>query len=91
MNKEKLLDEYFIEARAHLLDLAAFLDRMERAEGLPDFRWSSLAASVRLLSDRHPEKTRRILECLSDPTDLPAEHAAGKSACGAWPGFNPPR
>jgi len=34
MNRQKLLDLYFLEARSKLIDLAAFFDRLDRAEGL---------------------------------------------------------
>src|ERR1700730_10883281 len=32
MTRRQLIDEYFIENRTKLLDLAAFLDRLDRAE-----------------------------------------------------------
>ena len=42
MNRSELLDLYFLEARAKVIDLAAFLDRMNRAEGDADFRFHAL-------------------------------------------------
>ena len=33
MNRHQLLDLYYLEARAKLIELAAFLDRLDRAEG----------------------------------------------------------
>lgn len=33
MNRQQLLDLYYLEARAKLIDLAAFLDRLDRAPG----------------------------------------------------------
>ncbi|HMP96279.1 MAG TPA: hypothetical protein PKA51_05110 [Kiritimatiellia bacterium] len=49
---------------------------------------ASLASALNLLNDDQPEKTRRILECFSDPTNEPVDAAPGKGASGAWPGFN---
>lgn len=87
MDKQQLLDEYFIEARSKLLDLAAFIDRVQRTSGGADFRWNSFTASLPILMDNNPEKTKRILELLSDPSQTPAEKAGGKGASGAWSGF----
>ena len=72
MNTQSLLDEYFIETRHKLLDLAAFMDRIDRAGGAAgDFRWESLRASLEILRDAGPDRTRRILELMSDPTTAP--------------------
>lgn len=88
MNTQSLLDEYFIETRHKLLDLAAFMDRIDRAGGAAgDFRWESLRASLEILRDAGPDRTRRILELMSDPTTAPVATAPGKGAVGAWPEF----
>jgi hypothetical protein len=36
------------------------------------------------LVDGKPERARRILEKLSDPTTAPEEKSSGKAALGAW-------
>lgn len=88
MNKIEILNDDFLEARAHLLEVAAFLDRLERATGSGDYRSQSFAACVAALSQTSGgKKTAKILEFLSDPTDEPVAAAPGKSASGAWPGF----
>jgi len=87
MKKEQVLDEYFLDARSKILDIAAFIDRLDRADGSADFRWDNFNSCLTLLYDKDPDKTHRILECLSDPTREPVETAPGKGACGAWPGF----
>jgi hypothetical protein len=87
MNRATVTDLYFMEARAKLLELAAFLDRLERSEGADDFRVKSLRAALRELAEPGSEKARLILTLLSDPTTEPASAAGGKAACGAWPGF----
>lgn len=86
MNRQQLLDLYYLEARAKLIDLAAFLDRLDRAPGEGDFR---LAAFNQALGQLQPEQTaraERVLKVLSDPTSEPIAAATTKAACGAWPG-----
>ena len=87
MNREGITDLYFAEARSKLVDLAAFLDRIERSEGADDFRLKSLRAALKELSSSEPEKAKKILMLLSDPTTEPVAEAGEKSASGAWPGF----
>jgi hypothetical protein len=86
MNREGITDLYFAEARSKLIDLAAFLDRVERSDGADDFRLKSLRAALHELNAVGPEKAKKILLLLSDPTTEPAAAAGEKSACGAWPG-----
>src|SRR5262245_29267097 len=38
MTRQQVLDLYFMEARAKLIDIAAFLDRVDCAQGEADFR-----------------------------------------------------
>lgn len=83
--RDALTDLYYMEARARLLDVAAFLDRMDRASGTDDHRLRSLRAALALLNDGKADRTRRILESWSDPTAAPAESADTKGATGAWP------
>ena len=75
-----------MDARARVLDLAAFLDRLDRAEGAEDHRVRSLRAALALLADGKPERAHRILESWSDPTADPVPSAGSKGASGAWPG-----
>ena len=86
MTKQQLIDLYFLGARARLIDLAAFLDRIERATGDEDFRMAGFRMAMTELSKRNPHKARKVLLALSDPTTEPIEKAPGKGACGAWPG-----
>ena len=46
MDRSRITDLYFAEARSKLIDLAAFLDRIERSEGADDFRMKSLRAAL---------------------------------------------
>ena len=84
--RSDVIDRDFLEHRAKLIDIAAFLDRCERAEGTDDFRLRALRTAIPLLIDGQPERARRILESFSDPTSEPIPEAPGKGASGAWQG-----
>ncbi len=75
-----------MEARSKLVDVAAFLDRAQRAGGADDFRLKSFRAALGHLRSAAPDRARRVLLSLSDPTTQPIPTAGNKSACGAWPG-----
>lgn len=85
MTKDQVTDLYFLDARARLIDIAAFLDRVERAEGNEDFRIAAFRRALGELSKSQPHKAREVLLAFSDPTDEPVAVAAGKGACGAYP------
>lgn len=85
-SRAALADLYYMDARARVLDLAAFLDRIDRAEGPEDHRLRSLRSALALLADGRRERARRILESWSDPTPDPVPAAGSKGATGAWPG-----
>ncbi len=86
MNRQQLLDLYFLDARAKLIDLAAFLDRIQRAEGEPDFRLKSFTEALQQLNRTDDRRAEQVLITLSDPTREPIAAATTKAACGAWPG-----
>jgi hypothetical protein len=86
MNRQQLLDLYFLEARAKLIDLAAFFDRMDHAQGEPDFRLNALQRALAELSRSDSSRAEHVLLSLSDPTAEPIAAATTKAACGAWPG-----
>jgi hypothetical protein len=79
-----VVDYAFIGVRAKLIEVAAFLDRVERHGSADDFRCVALREAAGLLVDGQPERARRILERLSDPTTTPDERSSGKAALGAW-------
>lgn len=79
-----VVDHGFIPVRAKLIEVAAFLDRVERYEVADDFRCAALRDAAKLLVDGRPERARRILEKLSDPTTKPELVSSGKAALGAW-------
>jgi len=79
-----MLDLYFVDARARLIDIAAFLDRVERAEGTEEFRVEAFRRALKELEKPGADRARRVLLALSDPTREPAAKASGKGACGAF-------
>lgn len=86
MTRQQVLDLYFLDARSKLIDLAAFLDRVERASGQEDFRLKAFRRALRVLRLKTPQKARLVLLAFSDPTTKPVARAASKGATGAWPG-----
>lgn len=84
LTRTKVADLYFMEHRAKLLDLAAFLDRYDRAEGDTDFRVEQLRDALRILTDGKTHRSARILELMSDPTTEPLAKAGSKGASGAY-------
>jgi len=86
LTRQQVLDLYFMEARAKLIDVAAFLDRVDRASGPGDFRWTALRGALAELASEKSGRAERVLLALSDPTLEPLAAAPGKGAAGAWPG-----
>jgi hypothetical protein len=87
----QVVDLYFMEHRAKLLDIAAFLDRLERAApptGTGDVRVRALTRAIPLLIDGEGDRARRILELLSDHTAEPIPVAHSQGALGADPATN---
>lgn len=82
--KLRILDQYFIEVRHKLIEVAAFLDRVDRADGGDDYRIKAFRAALKELERSEPHRARQILLALSDPTIEPIPLALGKSAAGAW-------
>jgi hypothetical protein len=85
MTRQQVLDLYFMDARSKLIDLAAFLDRVERSEGKDDFRIRAFREALKELENGRMERAKAVLLSLSDPTTKPIPAATTKAACGAWP------
>jgi len=84
MTRQQLLDLYFLDARHKLIEVAAFLDRVERAGGAEDFRLRGFRAALTQLNGRKRNRAKAILLAFSDPTTHPVTKAEGKGASGAW-------
>lgn len=78
-----LADLGFMDARSKLIDLAAFLDRVQRAGQEGDFRVQALKHAIAHLSANEPTRAREVLLSFSDPSIEPVEKAAMQGALGA--------
>jgi hypothetical protein len=84
MTRQQVLDLYFMDARCKLIEIAAFLDRVDRGTGDADFRLEAFRGALRHLGAAEPGRAAEVLRSFSDPTHAPVERAAGKGAVGAW-------
>lgn len=87
--REEVINAYFMEHRAKLIDLAAYLDRLDRARPDSedaDFRDVAFRDAIAILTDGESQRTRRILHQLSDhTTEMPQSAEGMKGALGAPP------
>ncbi len=86
MTKQQVFDLYFLDARHKLIEVAAFLDRAERAAGKDDFRLKAFRAALAELASHKKEKAKNVLLAFSDPTTTPITKATSQGAAGAFPG-----
>ena len=87
LTTRELTDEFFIENRNRVLEIAAFLDRLDRADpsrASRDFRLEALTEAIEMLAGKGPEYVRKIQMLLSDPTTEPIAALDRKSAQGAY-------
>ena len=78
-----------MDARFRLIELAAFLDRVERSDGEEDFRLKAFREALGELGGDEPGKAKRVLMRLSDPTTEPIAAATTKAAAGAYKQVDP--
>jgi hypothetical protein len=83
MTRQKVLDLYFLDARHKLIDIAAFLDRADRADGKDDFRLKAFRAALKGLTSSKKHKAKNVLLAFSDLSMKPVEKAGMKGAVGA--------
>ena len=90
LSQQRLIDDAFMEMRAKIIDVAAFLDRMERSvepNATNDFRMVALHQALCALSSDMPGDICRVYAIqmiFSDPTFEPLERLDRKSALGAF-------
>lgn len=84
MTRRQLLDLQFLDARSKLIDIAAFLDRLDRASGEADFRLAAFREALGEVGKAEKDRARRVLMVFSDPTEEPIARAMGKGATGAY-------
>lgn len=81
-----LVDLGFMDSRSKLIDLAAFLDRVQRAGQEGDFRVQALKNALTLLSQDKPQRAKDVLLSFSDPSTEPIAQATIQGAIGAHKG-----
>lgn len=79
-----LVDLGFMDSRSKLIDLAAFLDRVQRAGQDGDFRVAALKNAIALLSKDEPQRAKEVLLSFSDPSAEPIDKATMQGAIGAF-------
>ena len=88
LTMQRIVDEYFIENRHKLLDIAAFLDRLDRSQdgGDPahDFRMKAFTQALQILMTPGPDRIKRVHMVFSDPSAEPREKTDRKAAWGAY-------
>jgi hypothetical protein len=88
LTARQIVDEYFLENRHKILDIAAFFDRLDRSQdgGDPgnDFRIQAFRKALDVLNGTDPDRLRRIHMIFSDPTAEPREKTDRKAAWGAY-------
>jgi hypothetical protein len=84
MTRQQVLDLYFMDARAKLLDIAAFMDRVDRAEGEEDFRMRAFRKTLAVLNAKK-DRAEKVLLSFSDHSKQPIAAATTKAASGAYP------
>lgn len=92
MTRDQVVDAYFMEHRAKIIDIAAFLDRVDRAAdgaGADDFRMRAFREAVAILIDGEGRRAKRVLDLMSDPSEAAIERAPMKGATGAHDGGAP--
>jgi hypothetical protein len=82
-DKKDILDLHFMDARCKLIDLAAFLDRIERHDGEPDFRLDAFKKAIPILLSEDHGRAKAMLEAFSDHSTEPASTASTQGAAGA--------
>jgi hypothetical protein len=81
---QQVVDRYFLEHRARLIDIAAFLDRVDRAGGASDYRIEALLKALDVLADGRANRAARALAIFSDDsTELKQSAEGAKGATGA--------
>ncbi len=81
--KTDILDLYFMDSRAKLLDIASYLDRLDRHEGEIDFRHEGFLKAMQTMLETKENRTAAVLNSLSDHSTTPEDSATIQVAYGA--------
>ncbi len=83
-SKQDILDLYFMDARYKLIDIAAFMDRLDRHEGDADFRLDGFHKALdAMLEPGGQSRAQAVLNVLSDQSTEPMAKATIQGAFGA--------
>ena len=81
MTREQVVNRYFLEMRCKVLEVAASLDRVDRAElsegGAVEPRLEQLRRAVRVLLEESPGRAEKVQQIFSRPYDPNWRRAAG--------------
>lgn len=90
MPAKEALEKYFLDNRARMLEIASFLDRIDRYSGYyqakEDFRYKSLVNALKVIIETGKERTKNIQLLFSDLSGEPVENIVDTKAYGAWKG-----
>lgn len=89
LSQRELIEGFFMEHRAQIIDIAAYLDRLDRSvdhDAENDFRFLAVRKAMRELSSDEPGRVERILMHLSDPVVELMDTRDRQNAFGAFPG-----
>ena len=78
-----LVDHGFMDARIKLIDIAAFLDRLDRHQQADDYRIAALKSAFTEVARDEPGRAARVLNLLSDHSEEPIDAATIQGAFGA--------
>ena len=86
MTQKELIDEFFIEHRTKILDIAGFLDRLDRSsarDAEDDFRFVAFREALGALQTEGPGRAERVQMILSDLNSELLEERDQQGAFGA--------
>ena len=86
LSQQQLIDEYFMESRTKILDIAAFLDRLDRSvdeDGKDDFRILAMKQAMQELKSEVSGRIERVLMIFSDQNTALLDELDRKAAYGA--------
>ncbi|MEZ4496415.1 MAG: hypothetical protein R2845_06480 [Thermomicrobiales bacterium] len=86
LSQQQLIDEYFMESRTKILDIAAFLDRLDRSvdeDGKDDFRILAMKQAMQELNSEVAGRIERVLMIFSDQNTALLDELDRKAAYGA--------
>lgn len=90
MSAKKALETYFLDNRARMLEIASFLDRIDRykdsTEAKNDYRYKSFIRALQLIIESEKDRTRNVQMLFSDLSVEPIERVVDPKAYGAWEG-----